>query len=118
MSEDITLGQKLDSILNSIVVLTEKVNNFDSKLSALGTRLDKIENTLSDKNKINKMENQMLEKADKSELEELRLRLLHVLEDSKKDQKASAVMKESYEKKVKHFDSWCTRKPSKRVGEA
>ena len=98
MSEDIALGQKLDSILNSIVILTEKVNNFDSKLSTLGTRLDKIENTLSDK--INKMENQMLEKADKSELEELRLRLLHVLEDLKKDQKASAVMKESYEKRL------------------
>ena len=42
----------------------------------------------------------MQEKADKSELEELRLKLLHVLEGSKKDQKASAVMKESYEKRL------------------
>ena len=42
----------------------------------------------------------MQEKADKSELKELRLRLLQVLENSKKDQKASAVMKESYEKRL------------------
>ena len=100
MYEDIALSQKLieTRILNLIVVLTEKVDNFDSNLSALGTRYDKIENTLS--NKINKIENQLQEKADKSELEELRLRLLHVLENSKKDQKASAVMKELYEKRL------------------
>ena len=98
MSEDIALGQQLDSILNSIVVLTEKVDNFDFNLSALGPRSNKIENTLS--NKINKIENQLQEKADKSELEELRLRLLHVPENFKKDQEACAVMKESYEKRL------------------
>ena len=96
--EDIALRQKLDSIFNSIVVLTKKVDKYDSNLSALGTSLDKIENTLS--NKIHKIENQLQEKADKSELEELRLRLLHVLEDSKKDKEASVVMKESYEKRL------------------
>ena len=83
MSEDIALGQKLDSMLNSIAVLTEKVDNFDSKLSAFGTSSDEIENTLS--NKINRIKNQLQEKADNSELEEQRLRLLHVLENSKKD---------------------------------
>ena len=64
MSEDIAIGQKLDSILNSIVVLTEKVDNFDSNLSALGTRLNRIENTLS--NKIYKIETQLQKKADKT----------------------------------------------------
>ena len=98
MSEDIVVGQKLDSISNSIVVLTEKVDNFDSNLAALGPRSNKIENTLN--NKINKIENQLQEIADKSKLEELRLRLLHVPENFKKDQEASAVMKESYEKRL------------------
>ena len=69
MSEDIALDQKLDHTLNSIVVLTEKVDNFDFNLSALDTRLDKIENTLGNKN--DKIENQLQEKADKSKLEEL-----------------------------------------------
>ena len=64
MSEDIALGQKLDSILNSIVVLTEKVYNFDSNLSALGTRLNRIKNTLS--NKINQIENQLQKRQTKA----------------------------------------------------
>ena len=55
MCEDIAVGQKLDSILNSIVVLTEKADNFESNLSALGIRLDKIENTFI--YKINNIEN-------------------------------------------------------------
>ena len=72
----------------------KKVGNFDSKLSAFGSRSDKIENTIS-----NKIKNQLQEKAGKNELEEQRLRLLHVLENSTKDQEASAVMKELYEKR-------------------
>ena len=58
--------------MNSIVILTEKVDNFDFNYSALGTRLDKIEITLS--NKIEKIKNQLQEIDDKSELEKVRLR--------------------------------------------
>ena len=89
MCKDIALDQKLDSTLNSIVVLTKKVDNFDSNLSALDT-LYKIESTLS--NKINKIENQLQEKSRQKRIRRATLKITACSVKLKKNQEASAVI--------------------------
>ena len=91
-----TLEQKLDKILVAVSILTKRVDDFDKTLSSFGTRLDEIERKFN--TKIEDLNNRVNSKADTSEIENLRSRIV-CLENINKQLEANAVMKESYEKR-------------------
>jgi len=84
------INEKLDLILNSIKILTTRMEEF-------GTRLDNVEAKFKRKFKI--IDDELASKADLSELEIMR-KINKELERSKEEQERTAVMIKSYEKRL------------------
>ena len=88
-------AQKLDKILNAIAMLTEKVDKLNMKFKAIKVRLNSIESNLNNESK--HIDNQIKQKAEKKELEQIRNEQLGILDKAKRDQQTSAIMNESYD---------------------
>ena len=98
---------KFNTILNSITLLSEKietmeptltkkVDQLDLKLEKISTRISKLEEHCE--TKFEEIDEELNAKADTRELEELRA-LVKKLERSAEEQKILEVMRESYDKR-------------------
>ena len=98
---------KFNTILNSITLLSEKIETMESiltkKVDQLDLKLEKISIRISNieehcETKFEEIDEELNAKADTKELEELRA-LVKKLERSAEEQKISEVMRESYDKR-------------------
>ena len=91
------LSNKLGKVLEAIATFTNRIDNLEKNMLNIGSRLDDLKKKFN--GKLEDIDARLNFKADGNEIEELKNRVI-VLEKANRQTEASAVMKDSYEKRL------------------
>ena len=95
MSEKV--NKKLEKVFEAISMLTTRIDNLEKTVLNIGSRMDDSEKNVNEK--FEDIYTRLNSETDKEEVKKLKIRLA-LLEDKNKYVETSAIMKESYEKRL------------------